>query len=205
METAIFYDTETSGLPLFKEPSEHPDQPHIVQLGACLVELDTRKVIASLDLIVKPDGWTIPDEVASVHGITTERALAVGVPEALAVELLLEMHKQADVRIAHNETFDARIVRIGCKRFFDDATADDWKAGAAQCTAVLSTPICALPPTEKMRKAGRFHHKTPNLSEAYRHFTGRELVGAHSAMVDVLACMDVFFAIKHPAAETVAA
>jgi DNA polymerase-3 subunit epsilon len=59
MNIAIFYDTETTGLPLFKEPSEHPDQPHIVQLAGCLVDLDTRKTIASMDVIVKPDGWTI--------------------------------------------------------------------------------------------------------------------------------------------------
>ena len=47
MNTAIFFDTETTGLPLFKEHSEHPSQPHIVQLAACLVDLDTRKTIAA--------------------------------------------------------------------------------------------------------------------------------------------------------------
>ena len=38
MKLAIFYDTETTGIPLFSEPSEHPGQPHIVQLAACLVD-----------------------------------------------------------------------------------------------------------------------------------------------------------------------
>ncbi|WP_182340872.1 hypothetical protein [Comamonas koreensis] len=64
MTLALAYDTETTGLPLFKEPSEHPDQPHIVQLGAILVDLNTRTTIASMDVIIRPDGWTIPDEVA---------------------------------------------------------------------------------------------------------------------------------------------
>ena len=47
-----------------------------------------------------------------------------------------------------------------------------------------------------MKAVGRFHHKTPNLGEAYRHFTGNDLQNAHSAMADVLACRDVYFSIK---------
>lgn len=199
MRTALFYDTETTGLPLFNEPSEDPRQPHIVQLGACLVDLDTRETIASLDVITKPDGWTIPDEVAKVHGITTEHALAVGVPELLAIDMLMELWGKAGVRIGHNEQFDARIVRIALMRF-EPETADPWKAGAAECTATLATPLCKLPPTAKMRAAGRNHYKTANLGEAFKHFTGRDLDGAHNAMVDVRACMDVYFAIKAPTA-----
>lgn len=203
METALFYDTETTGLPLFKEPSEHPDQPHIVQLGACLVDLLSRKVLASLDVIVRPDGWTIPEEAAKVHGITTEKALDVGIPERMALEMFLELWR-GRTRIAHNEQFDARIIRIGLKRHIDPLdpdlsvpVSDDWKnCKAAECTATLSTPVLKLPPTEKMRAVSRFHHKTPNLGEAYRHFTGRELEGAHSAIVDVQACMDVWFGIQ---------
>lgn len=91
MNTALFYDTETTGLPLFKEPSEHPDQPHIVQLAAILVDLDTRREIASMDVIVRPDGWTIPDDVAAIHGITTGHAMQVGVPEKLAVRMFMSL------------------------------------------------------------------------------------------------------------------
>lgn len=35
---AIVYDTETTGLPLFSQPSEDPRQPHIVQLAAIVVD-----------------------------------------------------------------------------------------------------------------------------------------------------------------------
>lgn len=192
----LFYDTETTGLPLFKEPSEHPDQPHIVQLAACLVDLNTRKLINSMDVIIRPDGWVIPDDVAKIHGITTERALNEGVPEASAIGVFMDMWAQARTRIAHNEQFDARILRIALMRFEDDAVADHWKAGNAECTAKLATPICQIPPTEKMVKAGFNKFKTANLREAYLHFTGKELENAHSAMADVLGCMEVYFAIK---------
>lgn len=208
---ALFYDTETSGLPLFKEPSEHPAQPHIVQLGAILVDLDSRKEISTLDVIVRPDGWVIPDEVAKIHGITTEHAMDVGIPEAEALDMLFELWALR-LRIGHNEQFDARIVRIAAKRFLDPKDpalaippSDEWKAGRAECTQRIATPILKLPPTPKMRAAGRFHHKSANLGEAYQHFTGKPLENAHSAMADARACMDVYFAATAPARAAVAA
>jgi len=203
----LFFDFETSGLPLFDQPSDDPRQPHIVQVGAQLVNLDTRIVVQSLDVIVRPNGWTIPDEVAQVHGITTEMAMDLGVSEELAAEMLLELWKPQlpRLRIGHNEQFDARIMRIALKRFFDDPTADGWKAGSAQCTQKLSTPILKLPPTEKMRAAGRGHHKSANLREAYEFFTGQKLAGAHNAMVDVDGCKAVYFAIQDGVTEAKAA
>lgn len=195
MTPILFYDSETTGLPLFKEPSEHPDQPHIVQLAACLVDAETRKTISSMDVIVRPNGWIIPDDIAEIHGITTEHAMDVGIPESLAVGMFMELWSHR-LRIAHNEQFDARILRIALMRHEDEATADDWKAGQAECTAKLAMPICAIPPTEKMVKAGFNKFKTANLGEAYRHFFGRDFENAHSAMADVMACRDVYFAIQ---------
>lgn len=195
---ALFYDSETSGLPLFNEPSDDPRQPHIVQLGARLVNLETRKIIATLDVIIRPEGWTIPEEVSNVHGITNEIAADVGVSELVATHLLMELWNSSQVRIGHNEPFDARIMRIALKRYADEVLPDpdDWKAGAAECTARMATPIMNLPPTAKMVAAGRNHPKTPNLREAFKFFTGNELDGAHSALVDVDACMACYFAMK---------
>ena len=195
MNLALFYDTETTGLPDFKAPSEADHQPHIVQLAALLVDLDTRQTVQSMDVIVRPDGWTIPDEVAAVHGISTEHAAEVGIPERMAVQMFMELWSGRN-RVAHNQQFDARIVRIALMRHVDTQAADIWKKGAAECTAIMATPICQLPPTAKMVRAGFNRFKTPNLGEAYRHFTGKELQNAHSAMADVLACRDVYFAIK---------
>lgn len=191
----LAYDTETTGLPLFKEPSEHPDQPHIVQLGACLVDMDSRKVLSTLDVIVKPDGWIIPDDVAAIHGITTEMAADLGVPESLAVEMLIEM-AAGRLRIGHNEQFDARIVRVACLRHFEHAVADEWKTGKSQCTQLLATPIMKLPPTDRMKAAGFTKFKSANLREAVLHFTGKPLENAHSALADVRGCMAVWFAIQ---------
>jgi DNA polymerase-3 subunit epsilon len=126
---AIFLDTETQGLPLFSEPSEHPRQPHIVQLAALLVDVETRKTLASLDLVINPVDWEIPDDVAKIHGITTEYARDVGVREEHAVELLIQLWKRADFRVAHNEQFDARIVKIALHRHFPSGYGCDPTSG----------------------------------------------------------------------------
>jgi len=193
---ALFYDTETTGLPLFNEPSNDPRQPHLVQLAAILVDLDTRRELASIDLTIRPDGWVIPDETAAIHGITTEIAAAHGVSEFSALSVFDQLWSKADFRVAHNEDFDARIMRITYLRCFTENAADEWKAGNRQCTCALATPIMNLPPTERMVAKGMRGPKKPNLAEALRFFTGRELENAHSARADTLACRDVFFAIR---------
>ena len=101
---------------------------------------------------------------------------------------------------------ESRIIRIATKRYFDEGTQEAWKAGkeAAECTAKLSTKILQLPPTEKMKRARRFHFKTPNLTEAYGFFTGVELENAHSAMADTLACIEVYFGVQAHNAKEVA-
>lgn len=180
----IFYDTETTGLPDFKAPSESEHQPHIVQLAALLVDPATGKTINSIDVIIKPDGWIIPDDVTEIHGISTELAMDVGVSEKLALEMFMDMWGGRK-RVGHNESFDARIIRIGLMRYGSDL-AEVFKAGEAECTMRLSTKACGL-------------GKAPKLSEAYRHFVNEELENAHSAMADALACRDIYFSIKNQA------
>lgn len=196
MKPILVIDFETNGLPLWNEPSDHLSQPHIVQAAAILVDQKSREEIASINLIAKPDQWSIPADVSEVHGITTKQAETVGVGEEIIVAAIWDLWTQADFRLAHNETFDARIMRIALKRFMDAKAADEWKAGRAECTALLSTPILRMPATAAMHATGRHGPKKPKLSEAYEFFTGNKLENAHSAIADVRGCLSVYWAIK---------
>ena len=149
----LFYDTETTGLPDWDKPSEDPCQPRVVQLCAELFDDEAGRVLHALNFIIQADGWTVPDEAAAVHGITTEIALSHGVPMRAVLPLFVSLWKQSDIRCAHN-----------------------------------------------MLAAGRRHAKSPNLGEAYEFFTGRKLVNAHDAAVDVAACKAVYLALKERAA-----
>ena len=59
-----------------------------------------------------------------------------------------------------------------------------------------SKALVKAPPTEKQVKAGFKAFKNPNLAEAYKFFTGEDLVGAHRAMADSLGCSTIYFALQ---------
>jgi len=205
MNIAIFYDTETTGLPDFKAPSDAKQQPHIVQLAAAMVDLDERKVIQSIDMIIRPDDWVIPKEVSDIHGITHELAMETGVSEEEAINTFLALIEKPESkplqpvfhkRIAHNCSFDDRIMRTAFKRYLDDDNfCDRFKVAPSFCTMKAALNIVKAPPTEKMIRAGFNKFKNPSLSECVKHFFDKPLDGAHNAMVDVQACIDVYFAI----------
>lgn len=203
MELILFYDTETNGVPQWNLPSEDPSQPHITQLAAELCDERSGNTIASMDVLIKPTDWTIPSELEELTGITTARAHAEGIPIVDALRQFTDLWRRCTTRAAHNESFDARMLRIEYFRELeiDDPFHDEWKSGPAFCTQGRSTKIINLPPTAKMLAAGRKHAKSPNLAEAYEFFTGKKLEGAHNAAVDLSACRDVYYGIKRHAAK----
>jgi DNA polymerase-3 subunit epsilon len=185
---SIHFDTETTGLPDWKTPSEGPDQPHIVELAAILVDEDTKEELDSMCVIVKPDGWSWDDSPTSedkaflAHRITMQRAMDEGIPEKDAIEQFIKMWGKCDRRVSFNTTFDNRIIRIGLKRYFSEELAEAFKTGPYFCSMLNS---CG-----PMRQK-----KWPTLEEAYKHFTGKALQNAHSAMADTRASMEVYFEI----------
>jgi len=212
MSLIAFYDTETSGLPDFKVPSEAPHQPHIVDIAVILYDEEVDEVVDTFEAMVKPDGWEVGAEAAAINGITTAIALEQGTStEQQALWDALSLMDAADVRCGHNESFDQRIMRIALMRYgFGDgvdwnaltsdqkrAEADKFKARNAICTMRLATPIMALPPTLAMIKSGKGKwKKNPNLQEAHQHFVGEGFEGAHRAMTDAEACMRIYRAMK---------
>ncbi len=187
----LFYDTETTGMPLWSEPSHLKAQPHIVQLAAVLTD-DEGEPGETLDKIIRPDGWAIPDEMAAFHGITTERALDEGEPVEDVLLAFLGMWEDGPMRVGFNEGFDARMIRIAMKQLGDGWPHDEWKAGKknAFCCMFKSRKICNVP------NPGKAGNKNPTLEEAHQHFTGKPHEDAHTAMGDTLAAKTVYFAIR---------
>jgi len=192
----MVFDVESQSLPLWSEPSEHPGQPHLCQFTTVLTDADTQQELEYVDMLIKPDGWIIPDEVAAIHGITTEIALADGQPEADAVAAFTAMATKSDLVVGFNVDFDLRLMRIAMLRY--GYTKDAVDAFAREqvkkhCAMRQATPICKLPPTERMMAAGRRTFKNPKLSEAVKAILGEEMTDAHDARADVLWTQRLYF------------
>lgn len=194
----LFFDTETTGLPDFRAPADHPRQPHLVQLAALLTEEDGTER-ASFSILVKPPEDGIPAEAAAVHGISTEIAERCGFSNARAVAMWDEMASRAALLVAHNIQFDMTVMATAWRRVLS-VLRPDMKAEHGErarfCTMKASAPVVNLPPTDRMRAAGFTGPKSPKLAECIQHFFSEELAGAHDALADVRACARVFFHLR---------
>jgi DNA polymerase III epsilon subunit-like protein len=194
MSPILFFDYETTGLPDFRQPSDGAQQPHICQLAAMLFDAETERPMSSLNVIVKPKGWTIPGEVAAIHGISQEIAETFGVDEERAIHLFIDLSLRAQLRVAHNITFDDRITRIAMLRFgMTREACEQLESRPKFCTMSASSKVMKMPPTERMVAAGFTKPKPPKLAEAIKFFFNEDLGNAHNALFDVAACARLYF------------
>jgi len=107
----LFYDTETTGLPLnWDAPVSDVDNwPRLVQIG--WIEADEIGAVQRKSkYIIRPDGFTIPPDDAAVHGITTERAQAQGSPIGSILREFTQTVCDSILVVAHNASFDTAVV-----------------------------------------------------------------------------------------------
>lgn len=180
----LFYDTETTGKADFKAAPDAKHQPRLVQLAAILADQNSGDEAASINLIIRPADFEIPVEASNIHGITTERAMACGVPLAHALSLWSSLSKISTLHCCHNTDFDTLIMAGECVRM-----VTEFHRRTVFCTMKEMTPVCGIP--------GPHGPKWPRLQEAYRHCFDKEFKNAHDALADVRACKDVYFWLKN--------
>ncbi|OGR44525.1 MAG: DNA polymerase III subunit epsilon [Elusimicrobia bacterium GWA2_61_42] len=182
----LFFDTETTGLPKnWKAPvTDLANWPRMIQLAWLLADAEGKK-LAGGEFIIKPEGFTIPEEAARIHGITTERALREG-RDLLPV--LKEFHEalgRADCVVAHNISFDEKIMGA---EFLRNGLPDTLPAKTRVCTMHSSTQYCAIP--------GPYGLKWPKLEELHRKLFQTGFEAAHNAAADVAATIKCFWELK---------
>lgn len=196
----VFLDTETSGLPDFRAPSDAPQQPHLLQLAAILTEDDCTVQRGLLcTLIAVPEEVRIEPQAFAVHGISDDACRRNGVSLRTALDLLFAWGRIADRKVAHSANFDRKILRIAAARAGYDRTTeiDPFDQGGWFCTMMAARPILRLP-MPNGKKGFRFPSLVDSLDGLIEGGVGsmdRVAGAAHDALWDVRACRRVYHAL----------
>ena len=184
--TIIFFDTETTGLPLdYNAPSSKLDNwPRLVQLAWIVSDCDGN-VISSENHIIIPNGFEIPSISASIHGITTEIAKSKGEKLVDVIDKFLGVLQNATAIAGHNISFDQHIVEAEILRC---GRSNILKSLPAYCTMKMSANYCNILNSNK-------EVKWPTLQELFFKLYGEKFEGAHNAMADTKATYRCFFTL----------
>lgn len=191
--TKLLIDFETTGVIQYKKPLTDLLQPRGVQLSLIAYD-DNNHIKTELNVLVKPDGWTIPKEATDVHGITMEECQKYGIPFRDIWVAAKPIFNAADVIIAHNLDFDSKIFFIEFYREFLCDKEDPEKKADANYKYILKKGFCTMnASTNVLKIPGKYKdYKWPNLQEAHKYFTGKEFEGAHDASADTKAAFEVY-------------
>ena len=182
----LFFDTETTGLPKnYKAPVTKTDNwPRLVQIAWMTYDAEG-KAIDQKEYIIKPENFTIPKAASNVHGISTEKAIAEGVDLKTVLEEFAELINKADYIVAHNISFDEKIV--GAEFIRKNIKTQLFKKERL-CTMQASTNYCKLP--------GPYGYKWPKLSELHIKLFGKDFENAHDAAADIGATANCFWKMR---------
>lgn len=186
----LVFDTETTGLPLEKNPSiyDTPKWPFIVQLSYIVYDCDTNEMIALIDDYINiAYDIHISEASQKVHNITREM-LNDGITIKEALYKFNNYAKHCDLIVGHNVSFDKRMVIVEGVR-----NKIKMDVGNTYCTMRNSTEICMI---EKKNPNGEMYFKFPTLSELHFHLFKKIPKNTHNALTDILICLRCYCKIE---------
>lgn len=189
----LIFDTETTGLPNPNLPPDDPAQPLPIQLAWVVEDINGRVIEARAALL----NWgrvcgveaPIHPDAEKAHGITQDMLDQYGYGPSVILNEFACATFRCDRIVAHNLPFDLGILHRAQEMFYLPHTR--FAEAQQVCTMQRATPLCRIPTA-----GGSKRYKAPNLAEAYRYFTRRDLSGAHDALTDVYACRAVWHGIQ---------
>lgn len=172
LKDVLCFDVETTGLPQKGHTWDKDFRyfPYIASISWVLNGVEK-------DYIIKPDGYEIPQEVADIHGITTEKALSEGVPFTDIIDEFLNDAARAKMICAHNIYFDVSIVKANVMRYMGQSYYDE----------MCDRPTHKSRRIDTMRPSTKLCGKWPKLTELYAKLFPGETFDAHNSLSDVQA------------------
>lgn len=183
----FFFDTETTGLPLnWNAPvNDLKNWPRMIQVGYIIYDLDGNH-IETKEYIIRPEGFTIPQESSRIHGISTEIALKEGIELSIVLNELYQKITSSSILVAHNISFDEKI--LGAE-FLRHRIPNALDLKRKICTMKSSVNFCAIP-----NQYGKY--KWPKLEELHQKLFQKGFDNAHNALADIQATADCFWKLK---------
>ena len=182
----LIFDSETTGLPRnWKAPiSDLANWPRVIQIAWSLFDKEGQPLETATHL-VQPEGFTIPEDVQHIHGITTERALAEGRKLFTVLQEFTAAVERSETVIGHNVKFDESVLSAEYLRL---RLKPPFSGKKRICTMMQSTELCHI--------QGPYGYKWPTLSQLHKELFQSGYSEAHDAGADVAACAKCFFELK---------
>ena len=192
-----FIDTETTGLPINDNLpyTELDNWPYIVQV-ALIIEDDNYGVLARRNIILKPDGYVIPESSTKVHGISNERAGKNGEDRDKVISFLDLVLYNSDIIIGHNVSFDLNVIKSEIIRVKgrENALFEQKEHGIID-TMKMGMNICKIPNLSFHTRLSQ-PYKYPKLDELYYQLFNKNFDNQHDAMADIQATYDCYYELK---------
>lgn len=193
----LFIDTETTGLPLNDNLpyTDLKNWPYLVQV-ALIIEDDNYGILAKRNIILKPDGYTIPESATKIHGISNEIAVKNGEDRDKVISFLdLALYK-SDIIIGHNVSFDLNVIKSEIIRIkgIENALFKKKKHIVID-TMKMGRNICKIPNLSFHTRLS-LPNKYPKLDELYYKLFNKHFNNQHDAMADVQAAYDCYYELK---------
>jgi len=187
----LIFDTETTGLPIGRNPSIYDTQkwPHILQLSYIVYDSETNDIITVEDDYIRiHDDVVIEPGSQKIHNISKELLIERGIPIQDALYKFNTFTTQSDLLVGHNVSFDKRMVIVEGIRNKIKMNVDD-----TYCTMRNSVELCKI---EREWPDGNKYFKYPTLSELYEELFKITPKNTHNALIDILICMRCFVKIE---------
>lgn len=186
MRKILFFDTETTGLPKYYNApiSNSQNWPRMVQL-AFIEYFEDGSLSAEHNYIIKPEGFSIPNEAAGIHRITTNRANTEGQDLKQVLSVFHKAINESVLLIAHNFDFDKCIV--GAEFFRKSFDTKPLLTKRSFCTMKDKNIVnfCKI--------AGNYGYKWPKLEDLYYKLFKEKISDAHDASIDIQATAKCFW------------
>lgn len=181
IDNILFFDTETTGLPPrnAKWDEDFDEFPYLAEIAWIF----GRKTESH---IIRPDGWTIPEDATKIHGITQDYAMEHGEPLSEVLEKFIADCKKAHLICGHNIYFDISVIKANILRHLG---REFYNAADAEMALFKGKRIDTMRASMKWVDArfssGRL--KFPSLNELFARCFPEETFKEHQALDDIRA------------------